>query len=424
MRIDNVQTILTWSLVEPMPRRRGRKTSSEEPVPQTPAGRQTDTPAENNVEMQPPRYITRSVLSSSPSNPPSIPAPAPAPPPQNWTPSFAQMYSYFNASSYYNATASMYNMYQNGAGFFSPSYYPTYPTYGTPLHAPPLPIHDFPTSSSYPLPVSPFDTLEDNVLLRPIPQPSQDYLLNASLPPFRLTEPTRKLLILDLNGTLLYRPRNPSKPRYVDMRQASAVPVVRPHLDIFLKYIFSHFDVMIWSSAQPKNVNSMIDAVMNRRQKKMLLDIWARDTLGLSQEEYNKKSVVFKDLERVFKRQPSQTRKKNSQKVAMETSGGLVDVIDDVQEDVAEEEDGRQTRWDITNTILLDDSLVKASLQPYNHIYIPEFMGLQNGGDQDDALQQVIGYLEELRYQGDVARFIKQRQFSIGDGWDGRRVRQ
>ena len=181
---------------------------------------------------------------------------------------------------------------------------------------------------------------------------------------------------------------------------------------------------MIWSSAQPKNVNSMIDAVMNRRQKKMLLDIWARDTLGLSQEEYNKKSVVFKDLERVFKRQPGQTRKKNSQKVAMETSGGLVDVMDDVQEDVAEEEEGRQTRWDITNTILLDDSLVKASLQPYNHIYIPEFMGLQNGGDQDDALQQVIGYLEELRYQGNVARFIKQRQFSIGDGWDGRRVRQ
>ena len=71
--------------------------------------------------------------------------------------------------------------------------------------------------------------------------------------------------------------------------------------------------------------------------------------------------------------------------------------------------------WDIGSTILLDDSVVKASFQPNNHVCVPECVG----GEQDNALWQVAGYLEELRYQRYVARFIKQNPFRMGEGWNG-----
>lgn len=77
----------------------------------------------------------------------------------------------------------------------------------------------------------------------------------------------------------------------------------------------------------------------------------------------------------------------------------------------------------MSNTILLDDSVFKASYQPYNHICVPEFVVPREDWDQtsflDDSLWQVAGYLEELRYQGHVARFIKQHPFQLGDGWNG-----
>ena len=72
--------------------------------------------------------------------------------------------------------------------------------------------------------------------------------------------------------------------------------------------------------------------------------------------------------------------------------------------------------------------MIKTSHQPYNHVCVPEFMVEREhwekraervGGWKDDALWQVAGYLDELRYQGHVARFIKQSPFRLGDGWNG-----
>jgi hypothetical protein len=230
-----------------------------------------------------------------------------------------------------------------------------------------------------------------------IPQPTQDYILTASIPPYRLETPTKKLLILDLNGTLLFRPRHVGKDRNIDMRQSSTNPILRPHLTEFINYIFRHFKIMFWSSATPRNVKSMIAASTTLEQRNNIIATWGRDTLGLSAEEYIQKSITIKDLRKVF--QDEQVAKE------AENGGG----------------------WDVSNTILLDDSVVKASYQPYNHVCVPEFLvdpaeWTENGGigkSQDDALWQVAGYLEELRYQGHVARFIKQNPFRVGDGWNG-----
>ena len=136
----------------------------------------------------------------------------------------------------------------------------------------------------------------------------------------------------------------------------------------------------------------MIAAVTTPAQRAQLVAIWGRDTLGLSEKDYNKKSITFKDLRKVFE---------DGKLVATGKKG---------------------EKWDVSNVVLLDDSVVKASYQPYNHVCVPEFVNREGSGEGstgDDALWQVAGYLEELRYQGHVARFVKQNPFKLGDGWNG-----
>jgi hypothetical protein len=152
---------------------------------------------------------------------------------------------------------------------------------------------------------------------------------------------------------------------------------------------------MFWSSATPVNVNAMINAITTTAQRDAVVATWARDTLGLTPFEYNRKVTTLKDLRKVF----------GDVKLAKMGKGG----------------------WDIGNTILLDDSVLKASYQPYNHVCVPEYVaswtcegGVYRDLDtRDDALWQVAGYLDELRYQGHVARYIKQSPFGLGDGWRG-----
>src|SRR5438046_5104976 len=117
------------------------------------------------------------------------------------------------------------------------------------------------------------------------------------------------------------------------MREASIAPILRPYLQEFMSYIFNNSKVMFWSSATPQNVNYMIAATTTPQQRPKLIATWARDTLGLSREDYNKKSITFKDLQKIFADKDIRR--------ASNAPGG----------------------WDVGNTILLDDSVIKASFQ-------------------------------------------------------------
>ena len=146
--------------------------------------------------------------------------------------------------------------------------------------------------------------------------PTESYLqqsLQSSLP---LADPTasRKLLVLDLNGTLLLRSthsgrRAPAFPfshihhSNDDSHSSSTSPRTtprpnpalrtvypRPYLPSFCAYVFhpttlQWLDTMVWSSAQPHSVNDMVDKCFGT-YKEGLKAIWARDTLGLSNDEY------------------------------------------------------------------------------------------------------------------------------------------
>ncbi len=120
-----------------------------------------------------------------------------------------------------------------------------------------------------------------------------------------------KLLVLDLNGTLIYR----SASRQSGNRR-KAYP--RPYLSCFLEYLFlpepwdsdkppvRPWEVFVWSSAQPINVRAMVEfgfgkkwiegvyepesetgrAAREQNGEGRLLGVWARDRMGLHEADY------------------------------------------------------------------------------------------------------------------------------------------
>lgn len=110
--------------------------------------------------------------------------------------------------------------------------------------------------------------------------PSDFYFAQSIVPSKRLASPSRKLLVLDLNGTLVFRP-----PTSSPAVQREVHP--RPYMSTFAKFIARHptIQTMVWSSAQPHNVKKMVDVAF-ADGKSSLVHIWARDTLGLSQFEF------------------------------------------------------------------------------------------------------------------------------------------
>lgn len=221
---------------------------------------------------------------------------------------------------------------------------------------------------------------EDDLIHLPAPTPTSAYLSDAHAIPSLLSSPRRLLLVLDLNGTLLYRPR------------ASQNYTPRPCLTKFLKYAFTNHSILVWSSAQPYNVKGVCARLFSRDQRKMVLGEWGRDTLGLTSAESKARVQVYKRLDRIW-------------------------LNKNLQNSHPDFEEGE--RWGQHNTVLIDDSALKASAQPFNHVKVPEFVraGGEKEGDGKDVLGQVVGYLEEARKWSDVSGFVRHRPFEIGAEW-------
>lgn len=167
--------------------------------------------------------------------------------------------------------------------------------------------------SARPPPRAPMNMRDNRSVTPPPPQtPSASYLSLSEEDPSRIDNPasSRKLLVLDLNGTLLHRaPHNPrpkSRTAADDDRKrdrhGNFLPRLRPvhprpYMPAFRSYLFHSrtrewLDVMVWSSAQPHSVGDMVDKCFGER-KDDLLAVWARDTLGLSNDHYCKFRICF-----------------------------------------------------------------------------------------------------------------------------------
>ena len=214
----------------------------------------------------------------------------------------------------------------------------------------------------------------------PTPIPAATYLQRAAIPARKLSTPQSLLLILDLNGTLLWRPRG------------SQIYTPRPSLAAFLAHCVTNYSVLIWSSATLVNVSGLCSKIFTPEQRQCLLGEWARDTLDLNTKQFNAKVQVYKRLNRVWRDEAIQKAHPRS------ITGG---------------------RWRQDNTLLLDDSRLKASAEPHNAVVLPEFVkdGGEVDGSGDEVLAQVVAYLEMARRVDNVSSFVKKHPFRIDAGW-------
>ena len=229
---------------------------------------------------------------------------------------------------------------------------------------------------------TPRRTPQQTVTPPPAPKASEVYLARARLPPVRRSTPKKCLVILDLNGTCIARP-NFLEPK---------VFKVRPGISKLFDYLFEHHVVMIFTSMHHKNTAAIVDKLFTPYQRKKLAGFWARDKLGLTTEQLYVKTQTYKNLNPVW--------------------------LDEAIQSTHPRDEGRWG-WDQGNTVLIDDSPLKAVSHPHNLLLVPEFSkedaaNLERNPDVEKSewaiLQSLIVMLEELKYQTDVSRLILQWQ--------------
>jgi len=204
------------------------------------------------------------------------------------------------------------------------------------------------------------------------PSPSEEYLAASSVYPHLLPFPQHLLVVIDLNGTLLYRPNRKQPTKFV----------ARPFSEQFLKYCVDTFTVVIWSSARAENVTNMCATILTGRLREQVTAIWGRDKFDLTTEDFDKRVQCYKRLTKLWT-DPAII----VSHPAYETGG----------------------RWDQTNTVLVDDSYDKARSEPHNLIEIPEFFGNENEAGR--ILPQVHDYLNYLSMYSNVSAVVRANPF-------------
>ncbi|KIW17317.1 hypothetical protein PV08_04509 [Exophiala spinifera] len=215
----------------------------------------------------------------------------------------------------------------------------------------------------------------------PVPKPTSDYKKTAALPPALRQNAQKLLVILDLNGTLLVRPNRRADPTKFK---------IRPGVTRLLDYLFANHVVMVYSSARPENTTAMVKNFMHPVQRQQMAAVWARDKLGLTEHQYYNKVQVYKKLDKIWSDSAIQSKAEKG------------------------------CKWNQGNTVLVDDSHLKGLAQPNNLLQVPEFENNapREGGaalrdwqlNEQAILESLELKLEELKYQVDVSRLIRQWQ--------------
>lgn len=206
------------------------------------------------------------------------------------------------------------------------------------------------------------------------PDPSWDYLRKAGEAPELLATPRGLLVILDTNGTLLYR----------DKAKGMSTYTPRPGVARFLQYLLEKHKVMIWSSAGAGTVNTICHELLLPIQIQQLVAIWSREELGMTSEQYRSKGPIFKRLSRVWQ-----------------------------DPDIQKHRSVATQAWSQLNTVLIDNTPDKAASEPYNNIGIRTFASGDN--EAEDVFGPLIEYLDTLRSQRNVSAYIQYHPFRIGE---------
>ncbi|KAI1215048.1 HAD-like domain-containing protein [Annulohypoxylon truncatum] len=211
-----------------------------------------------------------------------------------------------------------------------------------------------------------------------IPEPSPEYMAYASHPPFILPSPRIIFIVIDLNGTLLFRP---SRTRPTEF-------TMRPYAREFMSYCLRTFRVAIWSSARMKNITAMLNKFLTPQQREQLVAVWGREHFGLSPKDDRNRVMCYKRLTKLWA---------------------------DAQIQSTHPDADLGKRWDQTNTLLIDDSFEKGRSEPYNIVQIPEFHG--DPAEEGYVLPQIHDYINECSRQMNISSYIKSSPFVMQYGF-------
>ena len=210
------------------------------------------------------------------------------------------------------------------------------------------------------------------------PMATTEYMNSAMQIPVTFPTARKLLIILDLNGTLLLRTGHNRQTIFI-----------RPYTTSFIDYIFSNHTVMVYTSAVTQSAKYMLQTLLDPHHREQLAAVWTREKLDLTHEQYRNKVQVYKKLDQVWA----------DKRIQASAESGYP--------------------WDQSNTILIDDSHLKAAAQPFNLLQIEEYTmadvpsSLSGTAERTNAfekqrhiIQKIWNKLEVLKYQQDVSRLI------------------
>lgn len=235
-----------------------------------------------------------------------------------------------------------------------------------------------------------------------VPAATLQYLNQASLKPEEVPSKRPLLVILDLNGTLIYRKLRKFPPRFAR----------RAGLDHFLAALIQNYKVMIWSSSQPPTVNAVCEQIFPGAMHDELVALWGRDKFGLTDRQYNNKIQVYKELHKPWADPDVQAAFPGNEHLKAPSTASLGSAASIVQKRTLRSRQEQASklpagqRWDQTNTILIDDSKLKALSEPFNILEIPEF---NDNPDIDESklFAKVLHYLDICSRHDDVSKVLR-----------------
>ena len=108
--------------------------------------------------------------------------------------------------------------------------------------------------------------------------------------------PPRKLLILDIDETLLYASEQ-HLDREADLRIGQYHIYTRPSLPVFLDHCFQRFDVAIWTSSSPLYAEEVVKAIIP--DPMLLTFVWASDRGTLAYDLETGEQYATKNLKKL-----------------------------------------------------------------------------------------------------------------------------
>ena len=259
-----------------------------------------------------------------------------------------------------------------------------------------------------------------------------------------MTPQTKRLLILDLNGTLLHRLTHVHQTKLFrihpivleknikpDITVHGCKIIYRPHARTFLDHVLKHFDVAVWTSSRPQNALPMVHYSF-----KGLLDF-----SGVLEEAQRRKVTVRQVI-----LGPSDMGAESVKERLLEETKGLPKLqfiwtqeeCDTVKLEAADDQSTKQKQsstfvkpirkknlnkiykaffpYDPTNTLIIDDTDAKIADHSFNHLRVEEFSVLEAEIDftQDVELIKLKKFLEKLIRDDpkDVRSFIASHRLN------------